>query len=340
MPLRIGFIGAGANTRSQHIPGFQKLDGVEAAAVCNRTKLSAQLVADEFGIPKVYAEVGELLADPAVDAVCIGTWPYKHREYTTAALRAGKHVLCEARMAGDLADAREMLAVSEALPGLVAQLVPAPFDFQLGPTITRVIAEGAIGDVMEVTVNGLNGSGLDPSTPLHWRNVSQYSGRNIMMLGIYAEVVQRWLGDTVTLVADGRIAVTERPDGSDGGRRRIDVPDSFGVLGQLANGARITYQVSAIAFGAPPPGISVYGSKGVIHWNMGERATLAGNGHKAEPLQPDPGSDRGWRVEEDFVNSIRDGAPVTLTSFADGVRYMRFVDAAWRSWQEGRRVAL
>src|SRR5665213_5448 len=143
MPLRIGFIGAGGNTRSMHIPGFKKIEGVELAAVCNRTTLSGQRVADEFGIPKVYAEVGELLADPAIDAVCIGTWPYKHREYTIAALRARKHVLCEARMAGDLADAREMLAVSEALPDLVAQLVPAPFDFQLGPTITRLIAEGA-----------------------------------------------------------------------------------------------------------------------------------------------------------------------------------------------------
>lgn len=296
-------------------------------------------MAEEAGIPRVYGGVDDLLRDEAIDAVCIGTWPYRHRHYTVAALRAGKHVLCEARMAGDLSEAREMLAVSEAYPGLVAQLVPAPFDFQLGPTITRLLAGHALGDIMEVTVTGLNGSGLDASAPAHWRNVMEYSGRNIMMLGIYAEVVQRWLGDTVSLVADGRVAIAERPDGN-GGRRAIDVPDSFGVMGRLANGARISYTMSAIASGAPPPGISIYGSKGTIHWNMGERATMAATGQKPEPLEPDPGSGRGWRVEEDFVASIREGAPVTLTSFADGVRYMRFVDAAWRSWQEGRRVAL
>jgi predicted dehydrogenase len=45
-------------------------------------------------------------------------------------------------------------------------------------------------------------------------------------------------------------------------------------------------------------------------------------------------------VEEDFVASIRTGAPVRLTSFPDGVRYMRFVDAAWRSWNERRAVAV
>ncbi|HXU23900.1 MAG TPA: Gfo/Idh/MocA family oxidoreductase [Tepidiformaceae bacterium] len=340
MPLRIGLIGAGGNTRSMHIPGFQKIDGVEVAAVCNRTRLSGQRVADEFGIAKVYTDVADLLADSSIDAVCIGTWPYKHREFTTAALRAGKHVLCEARMAMDLAEAREMLAASEIHPSLVAQLVPAPFDFQLGPTITRLVDEGALGELMEVTVTGLNGSGLDPSTPIHWRNVIKYSGRNIMMLGIYAEVIQRWLGDTLTVVADGRIAVNERPGGPDGAPQRVDVPDSFAVLGQLANGARISYQLSAVAAGGPPPGISLYGSKSTLHWTMGDRATLAAHGQKPEALQPDPGSNRGWCVEEDFVRSIREGAPVTLTSFADGVRYMRFVDAAWQSWRESRRVAL
>jgi predicted dehydrogenase len=44
---------------------------------------------------------------------------------------------------------------------------------------------------------------------------------------------------------------------------------------------------------------------------------------------------RGWQVEADFVASIRDGRPVTLTSFAEGVRYMRFTQAVHDSWQAG-----
>ena len=36
------------------------------------------------------------------------------------------------------------------------------------------------------------------------------------------------------------------------------------------------------------------------------------------------------------MSSVRDGAPVTLTSFADGVRYMRFTDAVWESWNTGQ----
>ena len=48
-----------------------------------------------------------------------------------------------------------------------------------------------------------------------------------------------------------------------------------------------------------------------------------------------PEARRGWRVEADFVDSIRNGTPVQLTSFERGVRYMAVTDAVWESWQNG-----
>ena len=48
----------------------------------------------------------------------------------------------------------------------------------------------------------------------------------------------------------------------------------------------------------------------------------------------------GWRVEADFVDAIRDGRPVTHTSFADGVKYMEFTEAVAISRAAGRRVEL
>lgn len=340
MPLRIGLIGAGANTRSMHVPGFRKVDGVEVTGVANRSRASSERVAAELSIPRVFDSVEALCADPDIDAVCIGTWPYKHREYTIMALEAGKHVLCEARMARDLAEAEEMLAASERHPGLVAQLVPAPFDFRLGPTITRMIAEGALGTVREVTVNVLNGSGLDPATPLHWRQRSDYSGKNVMMFGIFVEVIHRWLGDHARVAADGAIYIAERPDAETGRSGKVDVPDTYGVLARLANGARITYTFSSVAAGAASNGITVFGTKGTIRWQMGDRATFALHGQQFADTEPDPGTDRGWRVEEDFVASVREGAPVRLTSFADGLRYMKVIDASHESWKQGRAMEL
>jgi predicted dehydrogenase len=205
MTLRIGLIGAGANTVSQHVPGFRKLADVEVTGVVNRSRESSERVAGELGIPRVFDSPEEMCADPEIDAVCIGTWPYRHREYTLMALEAGKHVLCEARMAMNADEAKDMLAASERHPGLVAQLVPAPFDFRLGPTITRLINEGLLGDIHAVSVRVLNGSGLDTSAPLHWRMRSDYSGKNVMTFGIFVEVIHRWLGDHDYVLADGGI---------------------------------------------------------------------------------------------------------------------------------------
>ncbi|MCI0903902.1 MAG: Gfo/Idh/MocA family oxidoreductase, partial [Chloroflexi bacterium] len=114
--IRLGLIGAGKNTRDRHIPGFQKVDGVEIAAVANRSRASSQAVADQFNIPGVYDNWQELLEDPGIDAVCIGTWPNMHRTLTLAALEAGKHVLCEARMATTALEAQEMLDASRQRP--------------------------------------------------------------------------------------------------------------------------------------------------------------------------------------------------------------------------------
>ena len=77
--LRIGLIGAGANTRTRHIPGFQAIEGVELVAVCNRSPESGHRVADAFGIGRVETDPEALFRDPDIDAICIGTWPYKHR---------------------------------------------------------------------------------------------------------------------------------------------------------------------------------------------------------------------------------------------------------------------
>ena len=71
--LRIGFIGAGGNTRKMHIPGFHKLENVELAVVANQTLASAEKVAKQEGIKRAVDSWQEVIADPSVDAICIGT---------------------------------------------------------------------------------------------------------------------------------------------------------------------------------------------------------------------------------------------------------------------------
>src|SRR5208283_704386 len=107
--IRVGLIGAGANTRSRHIPGLLAIEGVEIGAVCNRRPDSSRAVAREFSIPKVATHWEQIVADPDIDAIVIGTWPYLHCPITIAALQAGKHVLTEARLSMNAAEAHQML---------------------------------------------------------------------------------------------------------------------------------------------------------------------------------------------------------------------------------------
>ncbi|MBF8299605.1 MAG: ligC, partial [Dehalococcoidia bacterium] len=97
--IRVGIVGAGANTRERHIPGLKAMEGVEVVGVANRSMESGQRAAKEYGIPQVFDTWLDLVESDEIDAVVIGTWPYMHCPVTLAALENNKHVLTEARMA-------------------------------------------------------------------------------------------------------------------------------------------------------------------------------------------------------------------------------------------------
>src|SRR4051812_7609436 len=100
-PLRIGVAGAGKIVAAEHLPRFRAIPGVEIAAVANQTFESSRRAAADFAIPRAYRHWGELIDDDDIDAILIGTWPYRHAPIAIEALDAGKHVLTEARMATD-----------------------------------------------------------------------------------------------------------------------------------------------------------------------------------------------------------------------------------------------
>ena len=150
--IRVGIIGAGANTRDRHIPGLQAIEGVEIVAVCNRSQESGERAAKQFGIERVCTNWQDIIQAPDVDAVVIGTWPYMHRLATVAALEADKHVMCEARMAMNASEAHCMYDALRSRPHLVAQIVPSPFSLRVDRTIQRLIRDGWLGDVLVVDV--------------------------------------------------------------------------------------------------------------------------------------------------------------------------------------------
>ncbi len=338
--VRVGFVGAGRNSRSRHIPGLVRQPGVELVAVANRSRESGERVAKEFGLARVYEDWRELVRAPDIDAVCIGTWPYTHCEMTLAALAAGKHVLCEARMAMDAAEGRRMLEAARRAPGLVTQLVPSPITLEVDATLTRLIAEGYVGEVLAVELAATqNARFVDREEPLHWRHDVALSGHNVMNMGIWYEAMMRWLGPAHRVMAMGNIAVPQRRD-ERGVLRDVKIPDHLEILATLRDGAVARLRFSAVAALGPAADVWVFGSDGTLRLDVeGKRVFGGRRGDKALVEIPIPAAQRvGWRVEEEFINAIRGRETVSHTTFEDGVRYMEFTDAVASSMALGRAV--
>ena len=348
--LRIGFIGAGGIVRQRHFPGLRQLEGVELVGVVNSTPESTARAAEEFGIEKEFASPQELIESSDIDAVWIGTQPYLHSKLSIAALEAGKHVFCQARMAMDLADAKRMYEAWKKTD-LTATICAPPHYMRGDRVIRRMLKEGFIGTPYNVNVRSYSDSYHNPQAPVHWRQIAGISGVNTQDVGMMIEVIHRWLGYSKRVTAEALTLIRERPAAQvnqGAGHTKVERPDTVTVSAEMENGALLTGMWSALAkFGAEGNAIEIYGSDGTIRYQAGTDAPgsgkiLAGKAkddslHEVQIPEADA---RTWTVEKDFVTAVREGKRDPEPSFWDGLKYMEFTEAVFKSADEGRAVDL
>ena len=336
--IKIGIVGAGENTRSRHIPGFQKISDVEIVGVVNRSRESSQRVANEFGIANTYAHWQEAIDDSATNAIMIGTWPYLHCPVTVAALEAGKHVLCEARMAMNAREAHKMFEASQKHPQLTAQIVPAPMSLHVDGTVQRLLREDYLGRVLVAEVRQSSGF-LDANSPLHWRQNTDLNGLNIMSMGIWYEIVMRWLGHSVEVQAMGQTFIKTR-NNENGNPRAARVPEHIDVLAKMECGAQLHLQISAACGLGQGNGVWLFGEAGTLYFDGKKLWGARRDESQLREIETPAEENSEWRVEAEFVNAIRGLEEVKLTDFRTGVKGMEFTEAVSRSVAEKRSVAL
>ncbi|GAB4189680.1 MAG: Gfo/Idh/MocA family oxidoreductase [Phycisphaeraceae bacterium] len=343
--IGIGFIGAGGIARQRHIPGLKAIPGVELVAVCNHSEESSRRAAQEFGFREIETDWRALIERPDVDAVFIATWPYMHCPMSIAALEAGKHVFCQARMAMNLAEAQQMLAVAQAHPELVNMLCPPPHRMPYEPYVRTMIRTGNLGELREVEVACLDASCDNPNV-ISWRERIEYSGNQIMQVGIWAEVLNAWVGEYDTLKAQTYTPVPTKTD-ADGKPYQIRIPQVVLIEGQLRNGAIIHEHHSGVSQEPPMNSITIYGSLGRIRYPVGGKLLFGKTGEPLKPAEVPPELMCSWQVERSFITAVRAaraGAPPTQRrvspDFAEGLKYMKKVEAVHLSAQTGQPVKL
>src|SRR5438477_2986131 len=252
--LRIGIVGAGSIVRARHLPALKKYPEVEIVAVSNSTYESSENFCRE-NLPHAtpMQNWADLLALPDIDIVWIGTPPYIHSAVTISALEAGKHVFCQARMSNDRAEAEEMLAASKKFPELVTMLCPPPFGLRGDLLVKKLLAENYLGRPHHIRLQCFTGAYLNADAAAHWRQRIEISGLNVLALGIYVEVFQRWLGDITGVFARGKILHAIRQG------YEVITPDLLTVLCRFENGAEGVLEFSGINALASVDRLEVYG---------------------------------------------------------------------------------
>ncbi len=208
---------------------------------------------------------------------------------------------------------------------------------------------GYLGELREVYAFCLTGHLADPATPLGWWQNAALSGLNTLALGMLQETLLRWVPPCARVLSQVHAFIPTRTDPQSGLLCRVGAPDSVQVLAVLTNGARAVLQLSGVTPFGHGAGIWLYGSDGVLHYDLTANRIRGASRHSgtasvaAEALTEMPipeAKARTWQVEADFVAAIRTGAPIRFTDFASGVAYMEFTEAVARSADQGKSIEL
>jgi predicted dehydrogenase len=208
--MRIGLLGAARIAPTALIKPARVVDGVEVAAVAARDRARAEAFAGKHGIPTVHGSYADLVADPSLDAVYVPLPNGLHAEWTIAAIRAGKHVLCEKPFTSNADQAREVAAVA-AGSGLV---VMEAFHYRYHPLARRMeelVHGGELGPIVRVETAMC--FPLPVFTDIRYQ--FDLAGGALMDAGCYAVHCLRLVGPGEPTVTGAR-AVTLRRD------RRVD----------------------------------------------------------------------------------------------------------------------
>ncbi|HLF70974.1 MAG TPA: Gfo/Idh/MocA family oxidoreductase [Dehalococcoidia bacterium] len=341
--VRVGLVGAGNFTISRILPGFAAVAGCEVVAVANRRLETAEKVAAQFSIPKASGDWRAVVENPDVDAVFIGTPPYAHKEVALAALQAGKHVLCETRIATSAADALDMHNAAEAAKarGVRSALVPPAPWYRGRRFVEHLVKSGYLGRLTQVQAFNMNGSMADPTTPLSvGRNeLDLYGPYNAAQLGLTYDVMAPWTGHATRVVAHRATFTPERPLTPGGPMTKAPYPEEVTAIAETEGGAVMLNMLNWASHFSESR-IELYGDAGTLVYKLrGDSILAARAGDAALKELPIPPEHEGaWLAEDEFVRLIRGEIAEPGFSFWDGVKNMRYLEAVYKSGSEGRAV--
>jgi predicted dehydrogenase len=319
--IRIGILGAARIAPRAIVTPANALLGVEVVAIASRELERAQHFASQHSIPLALGSYAELVARDDVDLIYVPLPPSAHREWCTAALANGKHVLVEKPFANNAQDAAQMVAAARTAD---LHLIEA-FHYRFHPLFERALAalrSGAIGRILNI--EAIFNATL-PDTPGELRYIEELGGGALMDLGCYC---LHWIR---TVAGDEPTVVSARAKCAAPG---VDIE----LEAELAftSGPTATLKCSM----QPQDGglfrrLRVQGERGVLEFDnpVSPHAGATLSVESAAPSVPQivSGGDTTFHYQMRHVIEVIEGRAQPLTGGEDAVNNMRAIDSIYRA---------
>jgi len=365
MKHKVGVVGTGFMGRT-HLEALRRLGSVEIQVVADKALENAQQLAAAFGVDRATADYREILNDPAIDAVHVCTPNAMHFPIAEAALRAGKHVVCEKPLATSASEARKLvtLARENKLRNCTNH------NLRFYPMVQQMRCMREEGDLGEILVvqGTYSQDWLLYDTDWNWRIEASENGPSRVMADIgshWCDMAEHVTGERIgSLCADLQIfhKTRKRPKQAvetfAGKMLKPEEYDSVAIdtedfgsaifrIGETGRGAFTASQVSAGRKNCLS--IEIYGTKASVAWNqerpdelwIGQRNTnnqivvkdpsLLKPGARSFADYPG-GHSEGYddtfkQVFRRFYQSIEDpSAPAVYPQFSDGLRQLLILE--------------
>jgi predicted dehydrogenase len=358
MDLRVGVIGVGWGAHVQ-VPGFRAADGFEPVALCARTPGRLEKVARKLGIDDTSTDWESFVTRDDLDVISVATPTTLHHDMTLAALDAGKAVLCEKPLAGDLEAARDLVGAA----AKAGRPTACCFENRWSPewlAITDSVGSGFMGKVYVARVSR-SASFWHHSHPpqARWMYDRQQGGGYLAGMLVHdLDFLCSLFGRPQQVCADVRASESVRhlPGGE-----VIDVTadDTAALLLRMESGVLAVLSISVMGVHADHYRLELFGADGTIvgdgtlrsaeYWIGGASDDCLNplSTSSREPAHPDMlphglagNAGRAMALMlEDWLPAF-DGAPSSAATFEDGLISLAVIDAAHRSSEGGGWVAI
>ena len=371
-----GFMGKAHSNAWTKVTKFFDVDYEINLKVLVGSKTPMEEFAQKWGYDEVSYNWQEVVAREDIDIVDIGTPTFMHRDMVIAAVKAGKHVVCEKPFTLTYRDAQQMLQAAQEA-GVLHYL---NHNYRRVPAVAlakQLIDQGRLGRIYHWRGAYLQDWIMDPNFPVTWHLKKECAGGGPLYdLSSHNIDLARYLvGEPVAVTAVNKTFIQERPAAGVGAATfsagtgvdktnmiPIEVDDASVAIIEFENGAIGTVETSRFATGRKNYNtFEIYGSKGALCFNLermnelqfldatlpaneqGFRTILATEGvHPYEHAWWPSGHIIGY--EHTFVNAFADflqalsRKETMVPNFEDGVKIIRALEAIRLSSEEKRRV--